>query len=951
MKSKFSFLTWVSNLHRQSAAMKLLTLFNTVKDDYQSDAKISEILKKWSKAQRYQYQEIFELVEKRRHNVDFIALLAYLYNLGIGTLVDEQKAFFWYKQSASLVVDPFVQYKIGWCYQNGFGVDPDHHLAFVWYRRSAVNGFPAAQYQLANCYRQGFGTKISVDDALYWYTKSAKGGYGLGQGQLAMFYRYGVGTPVNHLKAFEWFKAAAEKGHTLSQLHLGDFYRDGKGTLINENEAFRWYKASANGKNADAAVRLANCYFDGCGVAKNDYLAFVWSSKAAMAGNSVGLLYVGDCYREGIGTRSDYLAAYRCYKQSAAIGNKVAQERLKLCKRDGIVDQVTTPAKMLYDKGRHSKGLSDMGRETTSQNFPSFVSVNIPTVRKNPNRRTRLLFASTKKRISFRISAFVSSTFKKRKKTFLKSGVKNNGQSEKFKPDIRVVDVEPKSKEYLDFDPIFIPHYNLENFEFDTENGFSLCGVLQIKKQPQKEGAIVLCHGLRSTKEFHTLSALTERLPYHTIVFDFQGNGESGGTTNYGNYFEEVSNLQKIISYTRKILQLNVISTIGHSRGAAVVLLYASRYQDVPLVVSISAPYDFAQASLSLFTYGQLKELQEKGTFFWAMDGQNEDREYFIRQEDLKKRAALDMSITRNINKAKVRVLTVHGSEDETCPIQGAYKYDQLLGPEPHHQLTIIDGLQIKKRKLWENIQESIMINWDEKRDKNQNLAKACEKTCRIGISTTFSEKYAIATSQIWDDFYNDLAQTPLPTLNIGNSLAVEEHPVLISKIVASLVHEAKNFSTIFNSRLPTVIEDSIFKKTPQFRGDCNHPFRVKQPKLPQIWKMDDCEKMDYICGNPPSICHFLDMIKKRNVDSVNEVLATAVSGEFLDILLHGVRETLDRVDILEEVNVDLILEVMKSDLSSRLAGFAQDYRDNFCAENSCDQYDLEIKTQLLTYP
>ncbi|KAG9299883.1 hypothetical protein G9A89_005412 [Geosiphon pyriformis] len=263
-----------------------------------------------------------------------------------------------------------------------------------------------------------------------------------------------------------------------------------------------------------------------------------------------------------------------------------------------------------------------------------------------------------------------------------------------------------------------------KKFEFDTENGFSLCGVLQIKKQPQNEGAIILCHGLKNNKESQTLRALTERLPYHTIVFDFQGNGESGGTTNYGNYFEEVSNLQNIISYTRKILQLNVISIVGHSKGAAVVLLYASRYQDVPLVINISARYDHAQASLSRFTNEQLKELQEKGSFVWGMYGQNKDREYVIRQEDLKKRAALDMSVTRNINKAKVRVLTVHGSEDETCPVQGAYKYDQLLGPEPHHRLTIIDGATHKwvtdeeKKALgkvvntWlqENLQWSLLI-------------------------------------------------------------------------------------------------------------------------------------------------------------------------------------------------------------------------------------------------
>ncbi|CAG8541365.1 33914_t:CDS:2 [Gigaspora margarita] len=173
------------------------------------------------------------------------------------------------------------------------------------------------------------------------------------------------------------------------------------------------------------------------------------------------------------------------------------------------------------------------------------------------------------------------------------------------------------------------------------------------------------------------------------ITFDFQGNGESGGSTTIGNLNDEVEDLRCVISYVRSTLKREVLGICGRSKGASVVLLYASMYNDVPLVINLSARYDYANSDyIEKFFPDKLEKLEKDG-FVVLEDGPGD---YIVRKEDLIVITKIDMSCVKNIIKEKVRVLTVHGSEDEICPVDGAYAYDKLIGPEPYHKLIIIEG-------------------------------------------------------------------------------------------------------------------------------------------------------------------------------------------------------------------------------------------------------------------
>ncbi|CAG8564451.1 597_t:CDS:2, partial [Acaulospora colombiana] len=167
------------------------------------------------------------------------------------------------------------------------------------------------------------------------------------------------------------------------------------------------------------------------------------------------------------------------------------------------------------------------------------------------------------------------------------------------------------------------------------------------------------------------------------------GNGGSGGITGIANYAEEVENLRCIVSYVRSTLKRKVFCICGHSKGAAVVLLHASKYNDVPIVINISGRYDHTQVP-SYFTSEQMDQLRTSGSFVFCKFGPNKNRDYVVHQEDWEKRKKLDMSVVKNIDRQKSRVLTVHGSKDDICPLEGAQTYHTLIGPEPYHKLAVI---------------------------------------------------------------------------------------------------------------------------------------------------------------------------------------------------------------------------------------------------------------------
>ncbi|OEL35357.1 hypothetical protein BAE44_0003624 [Dichanthelium oligosanthes] len=104
---------------------------------------------------------------------------------------------------------------------------------------------------------------------------------------------------------------------------------------------------------------------------------------------------------------------------------------------------------------------------------------------------------------------------------------------------------------------------------------------------------VVLCHGFTASKDDGFIVDLAEAITKHGISvfrFDFSGNGESEGEFQYGNYKKEADDLHAVVSYLYQE-KYDVATIVGHSKGGDVVVLYASIYNDVPMVINISGRF------------------------------------------------------------------------------------------------------------------------------------------------------------------------------------------------------------------------------------------------------------------------------------------------------------------------------------------------------------------------
>ncbi|KAK3210471.1 hypothetical protein Dsin_015177 [Dipteronia sinensis] len=200
---------------------------------------------------------------------------------------------------------------------------------------------------------------------------------------------------------------------------------------------------------------------------------------------------------------------------------------------------------------------------------------------------------------------------------------------------------------------------------------------------------VILCHGFRSTKEDTTMVNLTVALENEGISafrFDFAGNGESEGSFSYANYWREVDDLHAVIQHFHGANRV-ISAILGHSKGGGVVLLYASKYHDVRMVVNVSGRYDMKGGMGERLGKDFMEKIKQDG--FVDIKNTAGTVEYRVTEESLTDRLNTNMhEACLQIDK-ECRVLTVHGSSDKIIPVLDAIEFDKII---PNHKLHIVDG-------------------------------------------------------------------------------------------------------------------------------------------------------------------------------------------------------------------------------------------------------------------
>ncbi|KXG32772.1 uncharacterized protein LOC8078632 isoform X2 [Sorghum bicolor] len=239
-----------------------------------------------------------------------------------------------------------------------------------------------------------------------------------------------------------------------------------------------------------------------------------------------------------------------------------------------------------------------------------------------------------------------------------------------------------------------------------NKHGENLMGILH---HAGSNKVVVLCHGFAACKDdsiMIDLAAALTKKGMNAFRFDFSGNGESEGEFQYGNYRKEADDLHSVVSHLYQ--KYDVTAIVGHSKGGSVVVLYASIYGDVPMVVNLSGRFYLEKGVEERLGKEYMDRINREG----YIDVLNKSGKilYRVTKESLMERLNTDMHAASLSISKECRFFTIHGSADKIIPVEDAHEFARLI---PNHKLTCVikranHGYTSHRRQLCDAVIDSI---------------------------------------------------------------------------------------------------------------------------------------------------------------------------------------------------------------------------------------------------
>jgi putative redox protein len=217
-----------------------------------------------------------------------------------------------------------------------------------------------------------------------------------------------------------------------------------------------------------------------------------------------------------------------------------------------------------------------------------------------------------------------------------------------------------------------------------SRRGVRLAGVLHLPpgaNEPEGLPAVVLCHGMESTKDGTKHRALADRLTplgYVCLRFDFSYVGESGGRFEDLTISGEVADLEGACDSLWE-RGAGDVGLIGSSLGGAVAVLFAGGEPRVRALVTIAA--------LSR-PRGIITRMSPAALDDWRRRGYREEATGRLNRTFLDDLEGLD--VLGAASRVRAATLVTHGSADRVVPVEDAIALYEAL-PEPK-QLALTPG-------------------------------------------------------------------------------------------------------------------------------------------------------------------------------------------------------------------------------------------------------------------
>ncbi|ORE16823.1 hypothetical protein BCV71DRAFT_244378 [Rhizopus microsporus] len=240
---------------------------------------------------------------------------------------------------------------------------------------------------------------------------------------------------------------------------------------------------------------------------------------------------------------------------------------------------------------------------------------------------------------------------------------------------------------------------------------------------------------------------------------------------------------------------------------------------------------------------------------------------------------------------------------------------------------------------------------------------------CRRGVSGDFADVYKpiidMSVNRLQTQLTSSIPKVSVPS-KITTHVSNEE---LVDDIRASIKSTLEQFANteLSKPRLAEGFYQVIFNEENPYKGDCNNPKRLtrKMPPKGESWTLEECEKMDYRCGNPPSICHFLDDVKERCIGRIRRQVGEYASfdnGVLVKNLAKDTRRSIHRTlakhgvgQLSEDKAVSTYVTKVVASIVGTLDQWIEKDVGQLCEgpdqEEICNSWNDDIKKKILVWP
>jgi len=268
------------------------------------------------------YKTAFKYFEKAtlaldRHQSQACAFVGYMYEIGRGTEKNFRQALKYYETGSSS--DKDNAFKTAKLYENGMGTPCDKQRAMIFFKKAADLGHGEACVVVAEAYETGQIVTQNMTEALNYYKLAdniLKDDYKV-KCKIGYMIENQLGSTEPYSNAERWYQSGHSNGHVECKYFLAClFLRMGK-----REEGLKLLEEAFELGSAIAAYKLGSLYEDGIIVPKDEPKAFMFYQSSADGDNKDAQFKVGYFYENGIAMQQSYSSALEWYEKAENNGS------------------------------------------------------------------------------------------------------------------------------------------------------------------------------------------------------------------------------------------------------------------------------------------------------------------------------------------------------------------------------------------------------------------------------------------------------------------------------------------------------------------------------------------------------------------------------------------------------------------------------------------------------